>query len=571
MRRGSEEFDADALAFIGGIAEKNDAAFLLFLREGIGEDEHGVHVERLVQVHQAAVRVDHDGFAGFAEAAIVGILSRDHHAHPHEDAGTAPSLVDIVLGHGKSMLRHFDCRRQRDCHRRVPALQRAVQPPDVARRAMCFHVPEGRITRYDLAVIFGSSLHFQGERLMNLTEYIDSKREEHLNDLYEFLRIPSVSAQSEHKPDIERAAKWVADQLRAAGLDNVEIVPTKMHPLVYGESLHAPGKPTILFYGHYDVQPAEPLDLWTSPAFEPTIRGGNLYGRGTADDKGQVHIHIRALDAIMKTAGKLPINLKVMIEGEEEVGSVSLWEFVNANKARLKADALVVSDTGMLARGVPSITYGLRGLNYYQIEITGPAQDLHSGIFGGAVPNPITILCELFAKLHDKNSRVAVPGFYDDVAKLSKAERKALNSLPWKASEFRKTVGAPGLSGEKGFSIVEQLWTRPTLELNGIWGGYTGEGAKTVIPSKAYAKFSTRLVPNQNPDKITRLVERHIRKLLPKTVKFKLDVLSQGKAVGRALHASVLRGRARRAGEGIRQARRVHPRGRIDSVRHADA
>ena len=193
---------------------------------------------------------------------------------------------------------------------------------------------------------------------MNLTEYIDSKRDEHLNELYEFLRIPSVSAQSEHKPDIERAAKWVAEKLRAAGLDNVEILPTKMHPLVYGESLRAPGKPTILFYGHYDVQPAEPLDLWTSPAFEPTIRGGNLYGRGTADDKGQVHIHIRALDAIMKTAGKLPINLKVMIEGEEEVGSVSLWEFVNANKARLKADALVVSDTGMLARGVPSITYG---------------------------------------------------------------------------------------------------------------------------------------------------------------------------------------------------------------------
>ncbi len=365
---------------------------------------------------------------------------------------------------------------------------------------------------------------------MNLTEYIESKRDEHLNDLFEFLRIPSVSAQSEHKPDIERAAKWVADRLGAAGLENIEIVPTKMHPLVYAESLHAPGKPTVLFYGHYDVQPAEPLDLWTSPAFEPTIRGGNLYGRGTADDKGQVHIHIRALDAIRKTAGKLPINLKVMVEGEEEVGSVSLWDFVIANKPRLKADALVVSDTGMLARGVPSITYALRGLNYYQIEITGPAQDLHSGIFGGAVPNPITILCELFAKLHDSNFRVTVPGFYDDVAKLSKAERKTLNALPWKGKEFRKNVGAPGLMGEKGFSIGEQLWTRPTLELNGIWGGYTGEGSKTVIPSKAYAKFSTRLVPNQNQDKITRLLERHIRKLLPKTVRFKLDVHSQGKA-----------------------------------------
>jgi len=241
-----------------------------------------------------------------------------------------------------------------------------------------------------------------------------------------------VSAQSEHKPDIERAAKWVAGRLGAVGLENIEIVPTKMHPLVYAESLHAPGKPTVLFYGHYDVQPAEPLNLWTSPAFEPTIRGGNLYGRGTADDKGQVHIHIRALDAIHKTAGKLPINLKVMVEGEEEVGSVSLWDFVNSNKARLKADALVVSDTGMLAAGVPSITYGLRGLNYYQIEVTGPAQDLHSGIFGGAVPNPITILCELFAKLHDHNFRVTVPGFYEDVAKLSKAERKALMLCPGK-------------------------------------------------------------------------------------------------------------------------------------------
>src|SRR5258707_3279468 len=365
---------------------------------------------------------------------------------------------------------------------------------------------------------------------MNLIDYIDSKRDEQLNELYEFLRIPSVSAKSEHKPDIERAAKWVADRLRGVGLDEVEILPTKMHPLVYGESLRAPGKPTILFYGHYDVQPAEPLNLWTSPAFEPTIRGGNLFGRGTADDKGQVHIHIRALDAILKTAGKLPINLKVMIEGEEEVGSVSLWDFVSANKARLKADALIVSDTSMLARGVPSITYGLRGLNYYQIEITGPAQDLHSGIFGGAVPNPITILCELFGKMHDNNFRVTVPGFYDDVAKLSKAESKALTSLPWKVKDVAKNAVGPGLMGEKGFSVVEQLWTRPTLELNGIWGGYTGEGSKTVIPSKAYPKFSTRLVPNQDPDKITRLLERHIRKLLPKTVKFKLDVHSKGKA-----------------------------------------
>ena len=364
---------------------------------------------------------------------------------------------------------------------------------------------------------------------MNLTEYIDSKRDENLSELKEFLRIPSVSTKSEHKPDVERAAEWVAGKLRGAGLENIEIVPTKMHPLVYGESLRAPGRPTVLFYGHYDVQPAEPLELWTSPAFEPTVRGGNLFGRGTADDKGQVHIHLKALEALLKTSGTLPLNVKVMIEGEEEVGSVNLWEFVQKNRERLKADALVVSDTSMLAKGVPSITYGLRGLNYYQIELTGPAQDLHSGVFGGAVPNPLTILCETIAKLHDKNFRVTVPGFYDDVATLSKQERKALNSLPWKEKEFRKTVGAPGLDGEKGFTIVERLWTRPTLEVNGIWGGYMGEGAKTVIPSKAYAKISTRLVPKQEPAKIAKLVEKHIRKLLPKSVTCKFEVLSTGK------------------------------------------
>lgn len=364
---------------------------------------------------------------------------------------------------------------------------------------------------------------------MTLIDHIEARRDDHLNELKEFLRIPSVSAKSEHKADIERAAAWVAGKMRAAGLENVAVTPTKMHPLVYGESLRAPGKPTILFYGHYDVQPAEPLELWTTPAFDPTVRDGNLYGRGTADDKGQVHIHLKALEALNQIGGKLPFNIKVMIEGEEEVGSVSLWDFVRQNRERLKADALVVSDTSMLAKGVPSITYGLRGLNYYQVEITGPAQDLHSGVFGGAVPNPITILAETIAKLHDKNFHVTVPDFYDDVAAIPREERKALNALPWKEKEFRKTVGAPALCGEKGFTIVEQLWTRPTLEINGIWGGYTGEGAKTVIPSKATAKLSTRLVPNQDPAKIARLVERYIRKLLPKTVKCQFEVLSTGK------------------------------------------
>jgi acetylornithine deacetylase/succinyl-diaminopimelate desuccinylase-like protein len=374
---------------------------------------------------------------------------------------------------------------------------------------------------------------------MNLTEFIEGRRDQHLAELCEFLRIPSVSAKSEHKLDVERAARWVADKLRGAGFKTVQIVPTNLHPLVYAESLEAPGKPTVLFYGHYDVQPAEPLDLWTAPPFEPSVRDGNLFGRGTADDKGQVHIHLKALESLQNLNGKFPINVKVVIEGEEEVGSVSLWDYVQKNKEKLKADALLVSDTSMLAKGVPSITYGLRGLNYYQIELTGPARDLHSGVYGGAVPNPLTILAELFAKLHDKDFRVTVPGFYDDVLKISAAERKSLNALPWKKKDFDKAVAAPGYDGEKGFTIVERLWTRPTLKLNGIWGGYSGEGAKTVIPSKAFAKFSTRLVPNQDAHQIAQLVEKHIRKLLPKTVICKFEVLSTGKPWTAPYHAPI--------------------------------
>jgi acetylornithine deacetylase/succinyl-diaminopimelate desuccinylase-like protein len=376
---------------------------------------------------------------------------------------------------------------------------------------------------------------------MNLADFIDARRDQHLAELCEFLRIPSVSAKSEHKPDVERAARWVADNLKGAGFKSVEVIPTNLHPLVYAESLEAPGKPTILFYGHYDVQPAEPLNLWTTPAFEPAVRNGNLFARGTADDKGQVHIHLKALQSIQSLHGKLGINVKVLIEGEEEVGSVSLWDYVQKNREKLKADALVVSDTSMLAKGVPSITYGLRGLNYYQIELTGPARDLHSGVYGGAVPNPLTILAELFAQLHDKNFRVAIPGFYDGVGKLAAAERKALNSLPWKKKDFERAVGAPAYDGEKGFSIVERLWTRPTLELNGIWGGYQGEGAKTVIPSKAFAKFSTRLVPHQDPQKIAKLVEKHVRKLLPKSVHCKFDVLSTGKPWSASFQAPIFK------------------------------
>jgi acetylornithine deacetylase/succinyl-diaminopimelate desuccinylase-like protein len=364
---------------------------------------------------------------------------------------------------------------------------------------------------------------------MDLLEYIDQHRDEHLQELFELLRIPSVSAKSEHKPDIQRAAQWVADKLTAIGMDGVEIIPTKLHPLVYAEWLRAPGKPTILFYGHYDVQPPEPVELWTSPPFEPTVRGGRLYARGSADDKGQVHVHLAALESLMKVYGRLPINLKLIIEGEEEVGSENIYKYVRENKRKLKADALVVSDTSMIAPGVPSISYALRGLNYYELEISGSAQDLHSGVFGGAVPNPLQVLADLFARLHDEDGRVAVPGFYRDVQRLSKAEHRALHALPWREKEFRRFVGAPGLTGEKGYTTIERLWCRPTLELNGMWGGYMGEGAKTVIPAKAWAKFSTRLVPNQEPKKIASLVEKQVRRLLPKAVKCKFRILSQGK------------------------------------------
>jgi acetylornithine deacetylase/succinyl-diaminopimelate desuccinylase-like protein len=318
--------------------------------------------------------------------------------------------------------------------------------------------------------------------------------------------------------------------MERAGL-TVEVVETAGHPIVYGEFLGAPGKPTVIVYGHYDVQPADPLDQWISPAFEPTVRDGKLFARGATDDKGQVFTHIKSLEAWTRAAGQPPVNAKFIVEGEEEVGSKNLWNFVEKYRDRLKADALVVSDTSMLAKGVPSVTYGLRGLNYYQIEVTGPGVDLHSGVFGGPAPNPLRAVCELFAQLHDKKNHVAIPGFYKDVAPLSKKERKALNSLPWKKKDFLKTVGGPGpgFHPEKGYSIVEQLWCLPTLELNGIWGGYIGEGAKTVIPSKAYAKFSTRLVPKQDPNKIAKLVEKHLRKLLPKTYTMKFEVLSMGK------------------------------------------
>lgn len=361
---------------------------------------------------------------------------------------------------------------------------------------------------------------------MSVVEFIEAHKDDYLEELKEFLRIPSISTDKEHESDVRRAAVWVADNLRAAGMQEVEIVRTPAHPLVYAESSQVPGQTTLLLYGHYDVQPAEPLEQWTSPPFEPAVRNGNLYARGSTDDKGQLHLHLKAIEALNKTTGTLPVNIKAVIEGEEEIGSKNLWTFVADNRRRLKADALVLSDTSMLARGVPSITYGLRGLNYYEVEVSGPKQDLHSGVFGGAVANPITILARALAHLHDENFRVAVPGFYDDVAKLSVGERKEIKSLPWKDKDFRKIVGARELCGERGFSTLERLWCRPTLELNGIWSGYTGPGEKTVIPSKAHAKLSTRLVPHQDPARIARLVEGRIRRLLPKSVTCEFEVVS---------------------------------------------
>jgi acetylornithine deacetylase/succinyl-diaminopimelate desuccinylase-like protein len=303
---------------------------------------------------------------------------------------------------------------------------------------------------------------------------------------------------------------------------------TPGHPVVYADWLNAPGKPTLLIYGHYDVQPAEPLELWTSPPFEATVRGENLFARGAEDDKGQVFIHLKAIEAFLKTGGRLPLNVKLLIEGEEEIGSDHLEAFIAEHKEMLKADLVIVSDSGMYAKGVPSICYGLRGLVYMQLDLEGPNKDLHSGSFGGTVHNPIQALSEIIARLHDKNGKVTIPGFYDKVRPLSKTERSAFKKLPWSDRKYAKDLGVAQLYGEKGFTTLERVWARPTLECNGIWGGFTGEGAKTVLPSKASAKISMRLVPDQTSAGIGRLFERHIKKIAPKTVKVKVTNLHGG-------------------------------------------
>ncbi len=360
--------------------------------------------------------------------------------------------------------------------------------------------------------------------------FIEKNNDRYLKELNDFLSIPSVSTNPERKPDIERCAQWVATQMQSIGLENVKVMPTGGHPIVYGEWLHAPGKPTLLIYGHYDVQPEDPIELWTSPPFEGTIRNGNLYARGSSDDKGQVHIHLKAIEAWMKTTGSLPINIKMMVEGEEEVGSEHLEPFLRSQKQLLKSDLVLISDTSMFARGVPSVCYGLRGLSYMQIDLMGPNKDLHSGSFGGSVHNPIQALAEIIAQLHDKNGRITIPGFYDEVRKLSKKERDAYAKLPWSDKKYAKELGVKELYGEKGFTSLERLWARPTLECNGIWGGFTGEGAKTVLPSKASAKISMRLVPDQQSGKIAKLFEKHIKKIAPKSVTVTVRNLHGGEA-----------------------------------------
>ena len=353
----------------------------------------------------------------------------------------------------------------------------------------------------------------------DVINFIRENQPNYIEELKELLRIPSISTLPENKNDINNAAKFVADKLSQAGLNRVEIFQTEGHPLVYGEWLGAPGKPTVLVYGHYDVQPVDPIELWVSPPFEPEIRDGKIWARGATDDKGQMFMHIKSVEAFFKGTGSLPLNVKFIIEGEEEIGSQSLETFIKDNTNLLKCDAVLISDNSLFAEGIPTLTYGLRGLSYQEVEVTGPKKDLHSGSFGGAVGNPVNILAGMIGKLHDKNGHITIPGFYDDVKKLTKKEKENFRKLKFSEKNFAKEIGVNKLQGEKGYSTLERLWTRPTLDCNGIIGGFTGSGAKTVLPSKATAKISMRLVPDQKPAKIAKMFNKYIQKIAPKSVK----------------------------------------------------
>jgi acetylornithine deacetylase/succinyl-diaminopimelate desuccinylase-like protein len=363
-------------------------------------------------------------------------------------------------------------------------------------------------------------------------QYVARNESRLLDELKSFLRIPSISTLPEHKEDVARAARFVAEKMRAAGLENVEIVQTAKHPLVYGDWLHAPGKPTVLCYGHYDVQPPDPLDLWLTPPFEPSERDGNLYARGACDDKGQMYMHIKAVEALFAVHGKLPVNVKFLIEGEEEVGGESISDFVPKHKEKLKADVALVSDTELFADGVPTLCVGLRGLAYMEVEAHGPARDLHSGIYGGAAPNPVFGLIELLAKVKDADGRIQIPGIYDDVEQPAAAEIESWRRLPFSEERFlREEVGSTVLTGEPGQSVLARVWVRPTFEVHGIAGGFTGAGAKTVIPATATAKVSFRLVPNQDPDKVVAAFKKWVAENTPRGIRTQVRVLSAGPGI----------------------------------------
>ena len=357
--------------------------------------------------------------------------------------------------------------------------------------------------------------------MQKVHEYIHTNQNRFLDELMALLRIPSVSADSKYKGDVQKTAEFVKDSLLKAGADMVEICPTKGHPIVYGEKIIGKDLPTVLVYGHYDVQPPDPLDLWKSGPFDPVIRDGKIYARGSCDDKGQFYMHVKALEMMVKS-NTLSTNIKFCIEGEEEVGSPNLGKFLSSSKEQLKADVILISDTAMLSMENPSIDTGVRGLSYIEVEVTGPNRDLHSGVYGGAVANPITILAKMIASCHDENNHITIPGFYDDVVEATPEERKKLAAASFSEEEYKKDLGVTALWGEKGFTTNERTGIRPTLELNGIWGGYTGEGSKTVLPSKATAKISARLVPNQNSVKITKLLMDHFSKIAPEGVTVKV-------------------------------------------------
>ena len=360
-------------------------------------------------------------------------------------------------------------------------------------------------------------------------DFVNVNRDRYLEELKAFLAIPSISALPAHASDVKRCAEWCADEMRRIGLQNVRLISTPGNPVVYGDWLNAPGAPTILFYGHYDVQPVDPLNLWQSPPFEATVRDGEIYARGSADDKGQVFMHFKAVEAYMKQTGRLPVNIKFILEGEEEVGSAHLDDFVRAHRGELGADVVVISDSPMFARGVPSMCYGLRGLVYFQIDLRGSSTDLHSGSFGGAVANPAMVLSQMLAQMKDRGGRIRIPGFYDDVVPLQDEERKAWASLPFNERKYKKDFGIPKVFGESGYTTLERTWARPTFEINGLLSGFTGEGAKTVLPAVAMAKVSMRLVPNQDPDKIAKLFEEYVHEVAPKTVEVKVTRMHGGK------------------------------------------